>query len=87
MRWPDKDERRPSGHQGGDQMHNTGDGIRDIVPVAPVIPLVTAAQIEAWLAAVAYLHERGLPAAVPQEVADRLQRRGVRPDWTTRGAA
>jgi hypothetical protein len=41
-------------------------------------------ELEAWRAAVLWLHSRGLPAAVPPFPAAWLRRHGVRADWITR---
>ncbi len=42
-----------------------------------------AGELAAWAAAVAHLHARGLPAAVPEFPAAWLARRGVRADWVS----
>lgn len=70
-------DRRPGRHQDGDQ-DNLGAGSGGVV-----IPMLTAVQLEAWVAAVRHLHDAGLPAAVPTDVAAWLRRRGARPDWET----
>jgi hypothetical protein len=40
-----------------------------------------AGELAAWGAAVAHLHQAGLPAAVPPFPAAWLARRGVKADW------
>jgi hypothetical protein len=46
-----------------------------------------ARELAGWLLAVEHLHERGLPAAVPEFAATWLRRQGIRADWTYEAVA
>jgi hypothetical protein len=72
---PDIAERRPRAESGAPN-DARGDGTR-----ASVTDLAARRHRRAWARTILHLHDHGLPAAVPEDLAAWLRRRGITADW------